>query len=171
MRVALIVAMGLNRVIGIDNQMPWHLPEDLKRFRALTIGHPVLMGRRTHESIGRPLPGRKNIVLSRMPGYQAKGCEIARSLEEAKALACSSDDTLFVIGGSELYRLCLPEASLLFLTQIHQSFEGDTYFPAWDPADWIERSREDLQHLDGPHQFDYSFISYERIGPMARSSG
>lgn len=170
MKVALIVAMGINRVIGIDNHMPWHLPEDLKRFRALTFGHPVLMGRRTHESIGRPLPGRKNIVLSRTPDYRAKGCEIAHSLEEAKALACSSDDTLFVIGGSELYRLCLPEASHLFLTQIHQSFEGDTYFPAWDPADWVERSREDLQHLDGQNRFDYSFISYERIGAMTRST-
>ena len=153
--------MDPNRVIGLDNQMPWHLPQDLKHFRAITMGHPILMGRRTYESIGHPLPGRKNIVLSRNPDYAPQGCETARSLDEAKALARPAE-TLFVIGGSELYRLCLPLASIFYLTQIHKSFKGDTFFPEWERADWKEVAREDQQG-NQPDDFNFSFLTLERM--------
>jgi len=158
MRISLIVAMGANRVIGADNRMPWHLSADLKRFRQITMGKPILMGRRTHESIGRPLPGRKNIVLTADPDYAAPGCAVAHDLEAA--LREAEGEELMVIGGAALYRAFLPRADRLYLTLIHSEFAGDTFFPEFDPAEWIEAAREDAHDPDSGLQ--YSFLRLER---------
>lgn len=155
--VNLIAALARNRVIGRGNTMPWHLPADLKRFRALTLGHPVIMGRRTYESIGRPLPGRDNIVVSRS-GFSADGVRCAPSLERAVELAGAR--TMFVIGGGEIYRLALPLAARLHLTEIQAEPEGDTWFPEFDRARWREVARE-AGPGDGAPAFD--FVTYERV--------
>lgn len=144
MRVSLIVAMGAGRVIGRDNALPWHLPADLQHFRALTRGKPVIMGRKTHESIGRPLPKRRNIVVSRNPSYRAEGCEVVGSLREALALAPPCEEAM-VIGGASLYTEALPLADRLYITEVHGSFEGDTFFPAIDPSKWTE-----IDHVQRP---------------------
>jgi dihydrofolate reductase len=167
MKIALIVAMGENRVIGVDNRMPWRLSADLKRFRQITWGKPILMGRRTHESIGKPLPGRKNIVLSTDAHYQAEGCTLVHSLEEALAAAQEAPE-LMVIGGAALYRECLPMANHLYLTLIHRAFTGDTYFPALDWTEWREVAREDIDE-DAESGLEYSFVELERIHPTAGS--
>ena len=159
MRISLIVAMGENRVIGANNQMPWHLSADLKRFRQITMGKPMLMGRKTHESIGRPLPGRKNIVLTANPDYQAAGCVVVHSLDEA--LQEADAEELMVIGGAALYRECLPLAERLYLTLIHREFAGDTFFPEFDPAAWRETAREDIDH-DPDSGLSYSFVTLDR---------
>lgn len=158
MSLSLIVAMGSNRVIGVDNRMPWHLSADLKRFRHITLGKPVLMGRKTFESIGRPLPERTNIVLTGNPGYAAPGCVVAHSLEEALRMA--GEGEVMVIGGAALYQACLPRAERLYLTLIHREFAGDTFFPAFDPAEWREAAREDV--ADDPSGLSYSFLRLER---------
>lgn len=132
--LVLIAAMGKNRVIGVDGGMPWHLPADLKHFKAVTMGHPVLMGRRTFESIGKALPGRRNVVLSRSLDPAPDGCEVAGSL--AEALTVLDPGPVMVIGGGELYRSALPLASRMELTFIDAAPEGDTHFPAWSHADW-----------------------------------
>lgn len=159
-RLTLIAALAKDRVIGIDNQMPWRLPEDLKRFKALTLGHPIIMGRKTWESLGQPLPGRSNIVVSRNPGYAAPGASIVHSLEEAVALAAGSGaEDAFVIGGAEIYRQALPLARRLELTEIAADFPGDAYFPEFDTRDWLEIIRERHHSANG---FDYAFVTYER---------
>jgi len=132
--IVLVAAMGRNRVIGVDGGMPWHLPADLRHFKAVTLGHPVVMGRRTFESIGRALPGRRNIVLSRSLDPAPEGCEVAGSL--AEALAVLEPGAVMVIGGGELYRSALPSASRMELTFIDAAPEGDTHFPDWSHADW-----------------------------------
>jgi len=160
-RICLIAAMASNRIIGRDNAMPWQLPADLRRFKALTMGHPVLMGRKTHESIGRPLPGRRNLVLTRDPAYHAAGCETVTSLEAALA-ACAGADEIFVIGGGEIYRASLPHAHSLEFTEIHASFEGDTRFPEFPQAEWREVRREaHAAQTDAPYSYD--FVRYERV--------
>lgn len=159
MRISLIVAMGENRVIGADNRMPWHLPADLKRFRQITMGKPMLMGRKTYESIGRPLPGRKNIILTSNPDYHAPGCVVVHSLEQAFQAADAEE--LMVIGGSALYRECLPVAERLYLTQIHREFAGDTFFPEFDRAAWREVAREAIE-ADPDSGLSYSFLVLER---------
>lgn len=148
--------MASNRTIGINNQMPWHLSADLKRFKQLTLGNPILMGRKTHESIGRPLPGRVNIIISRNPDYHAIGCEVFN--ESAAALAhCQAYPELFVIGGSSLYASMLPRADFIYLTAIHQAFAGDTFFPDIPCEHWQEIERADIN--DDPNvPFNYSFI-------------
>jgi dihydrofolate reductase len=138
--LAIIAAVASNGTIGDANRLPWRLPEDLKRFRALTTGHAVIMGRRTWESIGRALPGRQNIVVTRQPGYVAAGAEVAASLEAALALV-TLPDPAFCIGGGELYRVALPHATTLHLTEIHQAVAGDASFPAVDRSAWREKSR------------------------------
>ncbi|HQW19559.1 MAG TPA: dihydrofolate reductase [Rhodocyclaceae bacterium] len=159
-RLVLIAALAKDRVIGIDNQMPWQLPEDLKRFKALTLGHPIIMGRKTWESLGRPLPGRSNIVVSRNPGYAAPGASVVHSLKEAIALAAGSGaENVFVIGGAEIYRQALPLAWRLELTEIAADFPGDAYFPEFDTRAWLEISRERHHSTNG---FDYAFVTYER---------
>ena len=159
MRIALIVAMSSNGVIGVDNRMPWHLSADLKRFRRITWGKPILMGRRTHESIGKPLPGRQNIVLTTNPDYRAEGCRVVHSPGEALALASDAPE-IMVIGGAALYEMFLPLTQRLYLTLIHQEFPGDTCFPEIDWAEWQETQRETVTSDESG--LDYSFIDYER---------
>lgn len=156
MKIAIIVAMASNRVIGLNNQMPWHLSADLKRFKKITLGSPILMGRKTFESIGRPLPGRTNIIVSRNPGYQQDGCIVVNNIEKALAVACQNASSVFVIGGSELYKAFMPLADALYITQINKEFSGDTFFPKIDSGDWLETEREDIDD-DPDAPFSYSF--------------
>jgi dihydrofolate reductase len=160
MKISLIVAMSRNRVIGSDNRLPWHLSADLRRFKAITMGKPILMGRKTHESIGRPLPGRKNIVLTSDPNYQAPGCVVAHSPEEALRAAEGGED-LMVIGGSSLYERFLPEADRIYLTLIDEAFSGDTFFADFDRDDWVEIEREEVTD-DPDAAFKYCFLTLER---------
>ena len=135
MKIAMIAAMANNRVIGKDNQMPWHLPEDLRHFKQMTLGKPVVMGRKTFESIGRPLPGRHNIVVSRQPDLVIEGVTCVTSFEQAKEVVKGCEE-LVVIGGGQLYAELLPEADLLYLTEISLDVAGDTHFPEWDDGSW-----------------------------------
>lgn len=160
MNITLIVAMAENRVIGANNAMPWHLPDDLRRFRALTMGHPILMGRKTHEAIGRPLPGRRNLVMTRDVNQTYLGCEIVGSIEAAERI-CQNSESLFVIGGAELYQLFLPKADRIELTLIHREFDGDTYFPELPLPHWLEVSRED-RPFDSSLGFSWSYLTLER---------
>lgn len=162
-RVTIVVAVAENGVIGRDNALPWHLPEDLRRFKTLTWGKPVIMGRLTHESIGRPLPGRRNIVLSRDAGYTARGCETAQSLDDA--LGGLSGEVM-VIGGAGVYREALPRAERIEMTRVHRSFDGDTKFPELDRAEW--REAECIRHppSDG-RNYAISFVRLERSGTAA----
>jgi dihydrofolate reductase len=160
MRVSLIAAMAENRVIGVDNRLPWHLPEDLKHFRRLTTGHTVIMGRKNYESIGKPLPQRRNIVVSRRPDFQATGCTVVHSIEEAMTVA-GDEPEVFVIGGAEIYRQTMARADRLFLTLVHANVDGDTFFPELENGHWQETARE-RHEPDDRHRFAYSFITYER---------
>ncbi|MCZ6559577.1 MAG: type 3 dihydrofolate reductase, partial [Gammaproteobacteria bacterium] len=135
MKISLILAMGRNRVIGRDNQLPWHLPADLAHFKATTMGKPILMGRKTWESIGKALPGRKNIVLTGQAGYTTDGATVVNSIDEAIA-ACESAEELMVIGGAGVYQAFLPRAQKIYLTQIDNDIEGDTFFPQLDEQEW-----------------------------------
>ena len=157
-RVYLVAAVASNGVIGKDGHLPWHLPEDLKHFKKLTLGHPVIMGRRTWESLKAPLPGRENIVVTRQAGYDAPGASVASSLEGALAL-CIGEPVAFVIGGHRLFRESLPLAAGLVLTEIQRDFEGDTVFPDFDRAQWKETQREAHTAADGMR---FDFVLYER---------
>jgi dihydrofolate reductase len=157
-RLGLIAALAANRVIGIEGRLPWRLPEDLRHFKALTLGHPVIMGRRTWESIGRPLPGRTNIVVSRQPGYAAPGAQVVTGLESAYA-CCDAADEVFVIGGAELYLAALPEADILELTEIQREFAGDVHFPDFERSGWNEVRRARHTASDG---LRFDFVRYER---------
>ena len=160
-RVALIAAVAKNSVIGARNSLPWHLPEDLKHFRTLTSGHTVIMGRKTWESIGKALPNRQNIVVSRQLGLCLDGVSVAHSLDEALAMAVRPDP-VFVIGGEALYRSALPLAVLLYLTEIERDFHGDARFPAFEPAAWREVARE-VREPASDAGFAYHFATYERV--------
>jgi dihydrofolate reductase len=161
MNISLIVAMAKNRVIGKNQQMPWYLSADLKKFKQITLGHPILMGRKTHESIGKVLPERKNIIISHNPHYQATGCDVFNHIEEAlKSL--SHHEEIFVIGGAGLYQSMLPYASTLYLTEIHAEFSGDTYFPHISANEWQESARDDINN-DSQVNFTYSFITLKRL--------
>ena len=160
MSLSLIAALGPDRLIGVRNALPWRLPADLKRFKQLTMGHPIIMGRKTHESIGRPLPGRQNIVISRKKHYRAEGCRVAHSLGEALSVV-ETESEVFVIGGAELYREALPRAEKLYLTLVEGDFEGDTYFPTIDWAGWREVDREDRQ-ADAENAHRHTFVTLER---------
>ncbi|MCL7421485.1 MAG: dihydrofolate reductase [Methylobacter sp.] len=162
MKISLIVAMASNRVIGINNQLPWHLSADLKRFRYITMGSPILMGRKTYESIGRPLPGRTNVIISRDPAYQQEGCLVFNDIETAIESCCQKFQEIFVIGGSELYQSMLPMADTLYVTLIHKAFSGDAFFPEIDARQWAEVAREDVDN-DPDAGFGYSFIKYEKV--------
>lgn len=156
-KVYLVAAVAANGVIGTDGRLPWHLPEDLQHFKRLTLGHPVVMGRRTWESLGRPLPGRDNIVVTRQPGYDAAGASVASSLAAALAL-CAVEPVVFVIGGRELFAEALPLAAGLVLTEIHRDFPGDVRFPEYDRARWRETQREAHTAADGMR---FDFVLYE----------
>jgi dihydrofolate reductase len=161
MRIAAITAMSENRVIGKNNQLPWHLPADLRYFKKLTMGRPILLGRRTYESIGRPLPGRCNVVISRDPTFQAPGCVVAKSIETALS-AVSYSDEVYVIGGAQLYAEMLPRTQRLYITLVHQKMEGDTFFPEVDKYQWRQTSRED-HPADEENIYPYSFIVLDRV--------
>ena len=156
-RIYLVAAVAANGVIGRQGRLPWHLPEDLKHFKRLTLGHPIIMGRRTWESLGGLLPGREHIVVSRTPGYEAPGAAMASSLEAALAL-CAGEPVVFVIGGRELFAQALPLAAGLVLTEIHRDYEGDTWFPPYERSRWRETQRERHAASDGT-KFD--FVLYE----------
>jgi dihydrofolate reductase len=158
-RVYLVAAVASNRVIGVDGKLPWHLPEDLKHFKALTLGHPVIMGRRTWESLGKPLPGRENVVVTRTPGYEAPGAGVASSLEHAVAL-CAGEPIVFVIGGEKLYEAALEFADGLVLTEIKKEFAGDARFPEFDRSRWRETQRKAHRAADGT---PFDFVLYERV--------
>jgi dihydrofolate reductase len=160
-RICLIAALAANRIIGRDNALPWHLPADLQRFKRLTMGRPVLMGRKTFESIGKPLPGRRNLVITRDRNYTAPGCEVVHSLDAAIA-ACADAQEIFVIGGAQLYREALPRAQVLEFTEIHAEFRGDAQFPEFAMKDWRESGRE-IHDDETGIPFRYDFARYERI--------
>ncbi len=161
MKISLIVAMANNRVIGLDNKMPWHLSADLKKFKSITMGSPILMGRKTYESIGRPLPGRTNMIISRNLDYQQEGCLVFNDLNTALETASQSTKEVFIIGGSDLYKAILPLANVLYLTLINKDFQGDTFFPEIDFNEWSEVTREDIKD-DPSVYFNYSFLKLEK---------
>ncbi|SDW41173.1 dihydrofolate reductase [Nitrosomonas communis] len=161
-RLSILVAMATNRVIGRNNALPWHLSADLKRFKALTMGQILIMGRKTYESIGRPLPGRINIIVTRQPAFSAPGTIVTCSIEEALT-ACLpyQDKEIFIIGGAELYQQTLAYCQRIYLTEIQQDFEGDTFFPEFDRNDWYESSRE-IHMLEDGSKLEYHFVVLER---------
>ncbi|HSW08656.1 dihydrofolate reductase [Aquabacterium sp.] len=162
-QVALIVAVARNGTIGHGNALLWHLPEDARYFRAQTMGCPVIMGRKTWDSLParfRPLPGRQNIVVTRQPGWAAAGATVAHSLDQA-LLAAGDAARVFVIGGAALYAAALPRVDELLLTELHADFDGDTRFPPWDRNAFVEQHRE-VHHAAAPNDFDFSFVRYRR---------
>ena len=161
MKISLIVAMATNRAIGLDNKMPWHLSADLKKFKTITMGCPIVMGRKTYESIGRPLPGRTNIIISRNLEYQQAGCLVFNNINTAIEATGKDAEEIFIIGGAELYKATLPSADNLYLTLIQQEFIGDTYFPEIDFSAWTEVSREDISD-DPSVNFSYSFLKLSK---------
>lgn len=162
MKISLIVAMSENRVIGRDNKMPWHLSADLKRFKAITMNSPILMGRKTFESIGRPLIGRTNMVLSHNMAFHAEGCLVFPTMELALAQAANYGRELFIIGGATLYEKALPFAQRIYLTQIETFFDGDTFFPAIDASAWRETVCERIVD-DETVDFNYRFVQLEKV--------
>ncbi|MED3572073.1 dihydrofolate reductase [Cytobacillus praedii] len=159
--ISLMWAMDNNHVIGYNNQLPWHLPEDLKFFKRTTMGHPIAMGRKTWDSIGRPLPGRDNIVITRNPEFLCEGCTVLNSVEALLEFSQQNADEIFVIGGAEIFKLILPYADKLYLTRIYDEFKGDTFFPELNMEEWSLLSRE--QGIkDEKNPYDYEFMIYER---------
>lgn len=161
MHISAIVAMSENRVIGRNNQLPWHLPADLRHFKQITMGHPIVMGRKTYASIGRPLPGRRNIIISRNTNFQTQGCEVFNTIDDA-LLALKNAEDIFVIGGAQLFEEFLPRIETLYLTVVHADISGDVFFPEMDSSQWQEIVRED--HLaDGDNEYAYSFITLKKV--------
>lgn len=160
MNVSIIVAASRNHVIGKDNQLIWRLSSDLKRFKALTTGHMVIMGRKTFESIGKPLPNRTSVIITRQLDYHVEGCIVVHSLEEALAKS-EEQDEVFIIGGGSIYKEALEKADRIYYTMVHCDFEGDTYFPILKSSEWDSVSRVDC-FPDEKNQYAYSFIDYQR---------
>lgn len=160
MIVSIIVAAAENNVIGGNNQLLWRLPNDLKRFKSITTGHTVIMGRKTYDSMGRALPDRRNIIISRDAGLKIEGCETANSLEDAFQSAADEKE-VFVIGGEQIYKQAWDKADRLYLTRVHTEKEGDTFIPEIRADQWTEESR-DSHPADGKHPYAYSFIVYKR---------
>lgn len=158
--LSIITAMDENRLIGSNNSLPWHLPADFAYFKRVTMDKPIIMGRKTYESIGRPLPGRRNIIISRDPDYRAEGCETANSLQAALELVADQDEAM-LIGGANLYAQTLDLADSLYITEIHATFKGDAWFPVIDPEIWMETTREDHE-ADEKNAYAYSFVTYTR---------
>ena len=163
--ISLVVAMSDNGVIGVDNRLPWHLSADLRRFKSITMGKPIIMGRRTHESIGRPLPGRLNIVVSRDPGFRVDGCVVSASTEAALEAAGDVPEVM-VIGGEALYRAFLHRAGQVYLTRVHAQFAGDTFFTELDRQHWEEVERDDFAP-DERNPYPYSFVRLVRCAEFA----
>jgi dihydrofolate reductase len=157
-QLSIIVAVANDNVIGINNTLPWHLPEDLKRFKALTMGHHIIMGRKTYESLGRLLPGRTTVIVTRNKRYQVEGAIIVNSLDQALE-SCGNDNEAFLIGGAELYQIGLDKADKLYLTEVHASFEGDAFLPTFYLEQWQEITREKYEAKNG---LSFSYITYQR---------
>lgn len=162
MKISLIAAMAKNRVIGRDNQMPWHLPADLKHFKSVTLGKPVIMGRKTYESIGKALPGRKNIVVSSQPHYQLADAATVTSCQQALELATETCDDVMIIGGGKIYSEFLSQADYLHLTFIDIEVEGDTQFPDWHAYGAWKKILEETHQADDKNPYSYSFVTFER---------
>jgi dihydrofolate reductase len=160
MSLSIIVATAKNRTIGINNTLPWRCPADLQHFKRLTMGHHIIMGRKTFDSIGRPLPGRTTVIVTRNQDLQVEGCLIAHSLQEAIA-ACGNDNEAFIVGGAELYAQALPLAARLYITEIQQDVAGDAHFPELDRGTWLEVSRERHSQTE-PQPLEYHFTEYRR---------
>ncbi len=173
MKISIIGAMGEDRAIGAGGKIPWHLPADFRHFKELTMGHPIIMGRKTFASIGAPLPGRTNIVITRDPDYRAEGIIVAPSLEDAIAVAGRSEGgaggagaagEAFIIGGGQIYQLAMPLADTLYITEVHGTFpDGDAFFPEIDPNVWILASKES-HTKDEKNPYDFDFLVYRRKG-------
>ncbi len=159
MIVSIVVAIAQNHAIGKNNQLLWHLPKDLKHFKEITSGHTIIMGRKTYDSVGKPLPNRRNIVVTRQD-ITIDGCEVVNSLQDALKLAEGVDE-VFIVGGAEIYKQAMPLTDRIYLTIVHENFEGDAYFPEIKEDIWKETAREDYQ-ADEKHAFAYSFITLER---------
>ncbi len=159
-RIAIIVAMAKNRTIGVDNTLPWRCPDDLKRFKALTMGHHMIMGRKTFDSIGRPLPGRTTVIVSRDTHLRIPECIVAHSIPDAMAHGYH-DPQVFVVGGAEIYKQAMEFADVMYITEIQKDVEGDAHFPDFDINEWRETSRE-IHHQEQPEVFDYHFVTYQR---------
>jgi dihydrofolate reductase len=162
--ISIIAAMDEKRLIGANNDLPWHLPADLKRVKQLTTGHTIILGRKNHESIGRPLPDRQNIVLTRDTNYSAPGCDVATSIDEA--LRISRGEEIFVFGGANVYAQMMDLAERMYLTLIHHQFEGDTYFPAYNTDHWQELDRQEFD-ADEKNPFPYAFVTLQRRRSLA----
>jgi dihydrofolate reductase len=160
--LSFVVAMDRNRLIGRDNALPWHLPPDLKRFKALTLGKPVIMGRKTHESIGRPLPGRRNIVISRNASYAAAGCEVVTGLQQAITITADAEEAM-IIGGVTIYESAMPLVQRIHLTLIEAEFTGDAWFPEYDPDKWRVTAEEKHRYREGETDFEYRFVQLDRV--------
>ncbi|HRP24686.1 MAG TPA: dihydrofolate reductase [Thauera sp.] len=158
--IVIVAALARNGVIGRDNGLPWRLKADLQHFRALTMGHPILMGRNTWESLGRPLPGRRNLVVTRDTTFKADGAEVFTDPEAAIAAAADAE-RLFVIGGAQLYKTLFPRAERLVLTEVWADVEGDAHFPMFDRSDFVEE-RRDVRTADADNEYDYDFVEYRR---------
>lgn len=158
--VSILVAMASNRTIGVNNTLPWRCPEDLKHFKALTMGHHIVMGRKTFDSIGKPLLGRITVVVTRNREFTFKDCIITHSLQEA-IVACAGDEEIFVVGGAEVYAQALPLADKLYITEIQQDMAGDAHFPEFDKKQWLETSRERC-HQETPQPLEYHFVTFRR---------
>jgi dihydrofolate reductase len=159
-KLSIIVAMAKNRTIGVNNTLPWRCPEDLKHFKALTMGHHMIMGRKTFDSIGKPLPGRTTVVVTRDKDLKLEGCLIANSLQEAIRL-CAGDAEAFIVGGADIYSQSLQLADTLYITEIQQDVEGDAHFPEFDRKLWQETAR-DVRTQGTPQPLDYHFVTYRR---------
>lgn len=161
MNISLVVAIAENRAIGKNNQLLWHLPADLKHFKQITSGHTVIMGRKTYDSIGKPLPNRRNIVITRQKGLQLEGVEVVNSLTEAIAL-CKAENEVFLIGGAEIYKTALPLTQKIYLTTVHQSFEADAFFPEININEWVETEKESYAP-DEKNALGYTFSTLQRL--------
>ena len=163
--VTIIAAVAKNNALGKDNQLIWHIPADLKRFKKITTGHHIIMGRKTFESLGKPLPNRTTIIISRNKNYKVEGCIVVNSLAEALE-AASDDKNPFILGGAQIYQKAMELTDILDLTLIHHEFEADVFFPKIDPSIWKEVSRIDY-HADAKNKYDYSFVKYKRINRLS----
>lgn len=159
MTISAVVAIAENNAIGKNNELLWRLPNDLKHFKQITSGHTVIMGRKTYDSVGKPLPNRRNIVITRQ-NIEIPGCEVVASVDEAIAL-CAGEEEVFIVGGAEIYKLAMPQTDRIYLTIVHQSFDADAFFPQINYKEWEETERED-HGTDEKHAIPYSFITLQR---------
>ena len=161
--LGLVVAMARNRCIGREGGLPWHIPEDLKHFREITTGHSVIMGRKTHVSIGKPLPDRRNIVITRQKGLEVSGCDVATSFGEALAMARETDEMPMVIGGASIYEIALPQVTRIYVTELEQEVDGDTFFPPLVPGEWLQVA------FDPGETAGVAFVELDRVKPPGGS--